>query len=119
MLCRQRDAIAPCGLRVGRCLVVLGLRGVLRGRHWRLAGRREPAYARPGVGWRPARHGRRTRESVDPVRVMNPILHAALGSIVRFALAALFGYVVKAGIWSASEAETYVGAGTLAVLGLG
>jgi len=50
---------------------------------------------------------------------MNPILQAALGSIVRFFLAALFGYVVKAGIWSASEAETYVGAGTLAVLGLG
>ncbi len=50
---------------------------------------------------------------------MNPVLQAALGSILRFAFAALAGYLVKAGIWTGSEAETYVAAGTLAGLGLG
>lgn len=50
---------------------------------------------------------------------MNPILQAALGSILRWALAAGAGYLVKAGIWTGSEAETYITAGSLAALGLG
>ncbi len=50
---------------------------------------------------------------------MNPILSAALGSIIRWALAAGAGYLVKAGIWSGTDAETYVAAGAMAVLGLG
>ena len=50
---------------------------------------------------------------------MNPILQAALGSILRWALALLAGYLVKAGIWTGSAAETYVAAATLALLALG
>lgn len=52
-------------------------------------------------------------------RNMNPILSAALGSILRWALAAGAGYLVKAGIWTGSDAETYVAAGALGLLGLG
>lgn len=50
---------------------------------------------------------------------MNPILSAALGSIIRWALALGAGYLVKAGIWTGSDAETYVTAGALGLLGLG
>lgn len=49
---------------------------------------------------------------------MNPILQAALGSILRWALAIGAGYLVKAGIWTGSDAETYVTAATLGALGL-
>lgn len=50
---------------------------------------------------------------------MNPLLTAALGSILRWALAILAGYLVKKGIWSDSEAATYVTAGALGLLTLG
>ena len=50
---------------------------------------------------------------------MNPILQAALGSIIRWALAILVGYMVKHGIWEDTEAKTYVAAGTIAILTLG
>lgn len=50
---------------------------------------------------------------------MNPVLAAALGSILRWALAFLAGYLVKAGIWTGSEAEAYVAAAVLGLLGLG
>lgn len=50
---------------------------------------------------------------------MPAMLSAALGAILRWALALLAGYLVKAGIWSGSEADTYVGAAVLALLALG
>ncbi len=50
---------------------------------------------------------------------MNPILQAAIGSIIRWCLALLAGYLVKAGIWTGSDAQTYVAAGSLAILALG
>jgi hypothetical protein len=50
---------------------------------------------------------------------MNPMLAAALGAILRWALAFLAGYLVNAGIWKSAEAETYVGAAVLGLLGLG
>ncbi len=50
---------------------------------------------------------------------MNPILQSALLSLVRWALAIAAGFLVKAGIWDASDAETYVAAGALALLALG
>ena len=50
---------------------------------------------------------------------MNPIVQEALGSVIRFALAIVAGYMVKAGIWSASDATTYVTAATLGLLSLG
>lgn len=50
---------------------------------------------------------------------MNPVLSAALGSILRWLLVFLAGYLVKAGIWSGAEAETYVTAAVLGLLGLG
>lgn len=50
---------------------------------------------------------------------MNPVLSAALGAILRWALAFLAGYLVKAGIWSGTEAEGYVAAAVLGLLGLG
>lgn len=49
---------------------------------------------------------------------MNPILAQALGSIVRWALALGAGYLIKAGIWSASDAEVYITGGTLALVAL-
>ena len=50
---------------------------------------------------------------------MNPILQSAIGSILRWALALLAGYIVKKGIWTEGDATTYVSAGTLALLALG
>lgn len=50
---------------------------------------------------------------------MNPILQSALGSILRWALAIAAGYLVKAGIWDANDAETYVATAALALLALG
>ena len=49
---------------------------------------------------------------------MNPLLQAALGAILRWGLAFLAGYLVKIGIWTGTEADTYVTAGALAVLAL-
>lgn len=50
---------------------------------------------------------------------MNAVLAAALGSIVRAGLAILAGYLVRAGIWTGSEATSYVMTGSLAVLAIG
>jgi hypothetical protein len=50
---------------------------------------------------------------------MSPVLVSALGSIIRWALGLAAGYLVKAGVWAAPDAETYVAAATLAVLALG
>lgn len=50
---------------------------------------------------------------------MNPLLQQALGAFIRTGLAFLAGYVVKAGIWTQSDAETYIAAATLALLALG
>ncbi len=49
---------------------------------------------------------------------MNPLLQQALLSILRWAMAILAGYLVKAGIWTASDATTYVAAGSLALISL-
>lgn len=49
---------------------------------------------------------------------MNPIAQEAVGSILRWALALGAGYLVKAGIWTGSNAETYVMAASLAILSL-
>lgn len=49
---------------------------------------------------------------------MNPLLQEALASILRWGLALFAGYLVKAGIWSSTDAQTYVGAGALAILAL-
>lgn len=50
---------------------------------------------------------------------MNPILQAALTSIVRWLLAVGAGYLVKAKVWSDSDATTYVTAGALAIITIG
>ncbi len=50
---------------------------------------------------------------------MSPLVQAALGSILRWALAIGAGYLVRVGIWTSSEAQTYVTAGALAILALG
>ena len=50
---------------------------------------------------------------------MNPLLQAALGSILRWILALGAGYLVKAGIWTADDASSYVIAAALALLALG
>jgi len=49
---------------------------------------------------------------------MNPLLQAALGSIVRWVLAFVAGWLVQHGIWTQADAETYVAAAALAVVGL-
>jgi hypothetical protein len=50
---------------------------------------------------------------------MNPVAAAAIGAILRWGLAFLAGYLVQAGIWQATEAEGYVAAAVLGLLGLG
>lgn len=50
---------------------------------------------------------------------MNPILQAALASVVRWLLAICAGWLVKAGIWTESDAANYVAAGALALIALG
>jgi hypothetical protein len=49
---------------------------------------------------------------------MNPVLQAALGSILRWAFTLGAGYLIRAGIWQQQDAETYVAALTLALLTL-
>ena len=49
---------------------------------------------------------------------MNPIFQAALGSLLRWALAVGAGWLVQRGIWTEAEALTYVSAAVLAVLSL-
>ena len=50
---------------------------------------------------------------------MNPMLQAALGSILRYLLMIAATYLVKHGIWTASAAEGYVEAAVVALLALG
>ena len=50
---------------------------------------------------------------------MGPMLTAALGSIIRWALSLVVPYLVSAGIWTADEATTYVTGLSLAILALG
>lgn len=50
---------------------------------------------------------------------MNPLLQAALGSVVRWALAAVAGFLVNAGVWKGEDAEKYVAAAAIAVVALG
>ncbi len=50
---------------------------------------------------------------------MSPMLSAALGSIIRWALSLVVPYLVSAGIWTADEATTYVTGLSLAILALG
>ena len=50
---------------------------------------------------------------------MNPVAAAALGAILRWGLAFLAGYLVKAGDLASTEAEAYVAAAVLGLLGLG
>lgn len=50
---------------------------------------------------------------------MNPILQAAIGSILRHVLTAGAAYLVTRGIWTPEEATTYAAAAALALLGLG
>lgn len=50
---------------------------------------------------------------------MNPMLSAALGSVLRWAFAIVAGVLVNHGIWAKSEAEMYVAAASLATLSLG
>jgi len=50
---------------------------------------------------------------------MHPLLQAALGAIIRWALSLLVPYLVTAGIWTPDEATAYVTGASLALLGLG
>lgn len=50
---------------------------------------------------------------------MNPILSAAIGSILRWIFAFATGWLVQRGVWTPEDASTYLGAAVLAVLGLG
>lgn len=50
---------------------------------------------------------------------MNPLLQQALGAIVRAILTGAAGYFVRHGIWTATDAETYIGAAALFVLSVG
>src|SRR5687767_5499623 len=49
---------------------------------------------------------------------MNPLLAAALGSILRWLLAFGAGFFVERGIWSSDDAATYVAAAAVALLAL-
>lgn len=49
---------------------------------------------------------------------MNPVLQAALGSIVRHFLTMAASYLVARGIWTETDAMTYASAATLAILGV-
>lgn len=50
---------------------------------------------------------------------MNPLASAAIGSILRWALAIGAGYLVNANIWTGEEAGIYVTSATMALLSLG
>lgn len=50
---------------------------------------------------------------------MNPILQAAVGSVLRWALSLAAGFLVERGVWSQAEASTYVAAAVLGALSLG
>lgn len=50
---------------------------------------------------------------------MNPLLQAALGSILRHILTIVAGYFVGKGIWTPEDANTYIVSAVAAVLALG
>jgi hypothetical protein len=50
---------------------------------------------------------------------VNPLLQSALGAILRWLFALGAGYLVEHGIWTQSEASTYVAGAALAALSLG
>lgn len=50
---------------------------------------------------------------------MNPILQAALGSILRHVLTGAATWLVARGVWTNEDASTYVAATALALLGFG
>lgn len=50
---------------------------------------------------------------------MNPMVSAALGSIIRALLFVAAGWLVRHGVWTQADATTYVEAATLALIGLG
>lgn len=50
---------------------------------------------------------------------LNPLAAAAIGSVLRFGLAAVFGYFVRKGIWTDAEASTYITAAVSGLLALG
>jgi hypothetical protein len=50
---------------------------------------------------------------------MNPLLGAAIGSILRWALAFGAGWLVQHGIWTQAEAGIYVAGFSLAAVSLG
>lgn len=50
---------------------------------------------------------------------MNPLLAAALGSIIRSVLLMGAGYLVSKGVWTNAEAGTYVTAAASALLAIG
>lgn len=49
----------------------------------------------------------------------NPLFVEAVGAILRWALNIGAGYLVEHGIWSQSNAETYVGAAAMVLITLG
>jgi hypothetical protein len=50
---------------------------------------------------------------------VNPMAAAAVGSVLRWALAIGAGYLVKQGIWTADASTIYVEAASLAAISLG
>ena len=50
---------------------------------------------------------------------MNPMLVEAIGSILRWGLTILAGYLVQRGIWTSSNAETYVAGAAMGLISLG
>lgn len=50
---------------------------------------------------------------------MNPLIQAALGSVLRWGLTIAAGWLVNAGVWSSGEATTYVAGAVLGLLALG
>jgi hypothetical protein len=50
---------------------------------------------------------------------MNPILQSAIASILRWLLALGAGFLVKHGIWSSPDADSYIASGSLAIIALG
>lgn len=50
---------------------------------------------------------------------MKPIWQEALGSIIRWLLTLIAGYLVSKGVWSSDAAKIYVQAATIGALSLG
>lgn len=50
---------------------------------------------------------------------MNPILSAAVGSVLRHILTGWAAVLVAEGIWTQADAEKYVGAAAIALIGFG